>query len=105
MKIELDIPAWAEERNIYVMAGVEMVAYRLAHEGEFKVKSVRCSGCGKCCMDLPEGHIQRNDSGNCIHLVPDGEKWVCDLGVHRPFSCGTGFQQKGFTEGCSVEYS
>ena len=57
MRIEIDIPDWADERHIRILAGRELAAAKLAHEDFWRVKDVRCNHCGKCC---PE---------DCKHLV------------------------------------
>ena len=85
MRIELELPEWTEERHIYVMAGIELVAYKYLNQ-PWKVKTGRCNMCGKCCSSF------RNDSetiinGTCINLVNDGPKRICKLGVNRPWNC------------------
>lgn len=69
MKIEIEIPDWAEEKHIYVMAGIEMVAYKKVGE-KWHVKVRRCAKCGKCCQ-------------GCEHL----KHKECSLGIKRPFLC------------------
>lgn len=89
MKIELDLPDWAADRHIYVLAGIELVAYKFL-DGEWHIKTGRCSMCGKCCERL-----------KCKHLKKDGEKKICDRGLGRPFSCCVGVVQP---DGCTEKY-
>ena len=91
MKIELDLPEWVEERTIYVMAGVELVAYKLP-QGKWQLKIGRCSICGKCCMNLKK-HIFPLIDGRCIYLQKepgDNPRYECGLRIHRPFACCIG---------------
>lgn len=81
MSLIINMPEWAQERHIYVFAGIELLAYKLKGR-ELKVKTSRCSMCGKCCVIRGEP---------CQHLVADGkDKMVCDYGLARPFSCSIG---------------
>jgi len=105
MKIKLEIPEWADERHIYVMAGIEVAARKSAHEKDFKVKVSRCSNCGDCCRNLGVGWgMGRKENGECIHLEADGPQTRCGLLGDRPFFCGVGLQQKGRYPHCTVEY-
>ena len=105
MRIEIDLPDWCDERHIYIMAGIEMVAYKLAHEDKLMVKSVRCAKCGRCCQNLSRRRNDVDQNGDCLELIPDGPGYfVCGKGVERPFGCSVGMQRKGRIEGCSVEY-
>ena len=89
MEIELELPDWATERNIRILAGVELVAVKLAHEKKFKIKTSRCNFCGKCCMDVRGDHLFGRDpeTGNCRFLQKNGDMYECSLGIGRPFSC------------------
>jgi hypothetical protein len=78
--ITVEIPDWAEKRHIYVFAGIELLAYQLVGQS-MRIKTSRCNMCGKCCIIRGQP---------CEHLVADGKKRVCDLGVSRPFSCSIG---------------
>jgi len=88
-----DLPEWTGERDLYVMAGLELVAYK--HQGDvWKVKTSRCSMCGTCCENIGKypgtEFFPINKDGSCGHLKNDGYKRVCGLGVSRPFSCSIG---------------
>jgi len=75
MKIVLQLPEWINERHIYVLAGMELVAFK--HKGKkWKVKISRCSMCGKCCEKLKCEHLDKNKE--------------CDYFLARPFSCCVG---------------
>ena len=107
MKIEIEIPDWANERHIYVMAGIELAAFKLAHEKEFHVKTGRCSYCGKCCMNMKnrKNSFPMDENGTCSHLKDDGpDRKVCDLGVARPFSCNLYRNEDNPKEGCTQRF-
>lgn len=95
MKLELEIPKWAEDKNIFVFANQELIAYKMHNELKLKVKVSRCLGCGACCES---GHpfkpeqlltIKKaiakgfNSDGPCPFLGEEG----CLLGNNIPFSC------------------
>ena len=103
MKIVLDIPDWVEGKHLYVMAGIELVAYKYLHQ-PWKVKTSRCNLCGKCCMDFKsETKGYQIVGGRCVHLEPDGDKWVCSLGANRPWSCCVGVAPKGIPK-CTEKF-
>ena len=101
----MDLPDRANERNVYVMAGIELVARRMYGQ-EWQVKSVGCNLCGKCCQNLSDDQpypIEVVD-GQCIHLQKepgDNDQWVCALGLQRPFGCSVGEPE---TDYCSIEW-
>ena len=85
MKIELGLPDWADERGIYIFAGIEEVAKRTPDTGnKWVVKKNRCTQCGECCKRL-----------NCEHLVAGAGGYECDLRQDRPFNCCIGDGGKG----------
>lgn len=87
MKIDLDLPDWVEGKHLYVMAGVELVAYKYLDQ-PWQMKTGRCNMCGKCCENLGEvSDMSKVVNGTCINLKQDGDKKVCGLGIDRPFSC------------------
>ncbi len=89
MKIELELPEWVTERHIRILAGVELVAYKLVHEDKFKIKTSRCNFCGKCCMNVRVDHMFGRDpkTNDCRFLKKNGDIYECGLGLGRPFSC------------------
>ena len=86
MKIEVTIPDWATERHLYILAGIELVAFKHVDK-DWKVKISRCSMCGKCCEKL-----------GCEHLNNNKE---CDYNTARPWSCCIGVSN---IEGCTEEF-
>ena len=96
MKIELDLPDWAKEKNIYIFANEELLAYKWHNDDKVYQKTSRCSGCGQCCESgNPFNPIHWNfikkiveqsdfsDSEPCPFLGENG----CLLGSKIPFSC------------------
>lgn len=94
MKVELELPEWASERHIYVLAGIELAAYKNAESEDWYVKTVRCNSCGECCKNLVPGQYPLKANKECLHLVPDGNKLICGLGVMRPLPCCEGDLEK-----------
>ena len=93
MKITLDIPDnivdQIQDRNLYLMAGIDLVAEKLRGD-KWKIKTSGCSMCGKCCKELREEHPFPVIDGQCVYLEnPEGygDKWVCGLRINRPFGC------------------
>jgi len=109
-KIIVDLPAWAEERLIYILAGVEMFAYKYPNQ-PLMVKTQQCNMCGLCCMNLDATHFFEVVDGKCEYLekeVGPNERWLCSLGVYRPHACCGGpdilHSQDNIPEYCSVVY-
>jgi hypothetical protein len=94
MTKEVKLPKWCTPRNIYVMAGIELAAYR-PYQGELQLKVGRCNMCGECCTGLdPRTHpfpvIGRRRQ--CVYLTKEpgnNPMWVCGLGHNRPWGCST----------------
>ena len=82
MKIELEIPDWAFEKEIYIHSWTELVALR-REDGKWYVKTNRCNMCGDCCKNLGEGFPYRGEDKTCIYLKDN----KCSMGLHKPFSC------------------
>jgi len=98
MKITIDLPKWAEERDIFIMAGMELVAVKRAYSNDVYVKDVRCQKCGKCCEDVPENHFyEKGIDGHCIKL----ENGRCVEREYKPFACCVG--EKTIKE-CLITY-
>lgn len=91
MKIELELPDWADERTLFVMAGLEMVAFKEPNK-PWMIKTGRCSQCGRCCKRLNDRFVFPVEDGRCVHLVkrPAENKYLCGLGFYRPIGCSTG---------------
>lgn len=71
MRVELDLPDWVDERRVVILAGVEEVAH-YEPTGGWKIKTGRCSRCGKCC-------------GPCEYLNENR----CSLNARMPWECLT----------------
>ena len=82
MKLEIDIPEWAEKKNLFVFAGMEMLAFRYVGQ-KIHLKTSRCDKCGDCCRNI-KGDFPPQTDGVCDFL----KDTVCSLGTSRPFSCG-----------------
>lgn len=104
-RITIELPEWAQERHIYILAGIEMVAYKLYGEDILHIKTVRCRLCGDCCEGLPIGGILPvKPNGNCSYLGESvGGVRECSLGVYRPIGCSVGLQKRNHPK-CAVEY-
>lgn len=99
IKIELELPDWVEGKHIYIMAGIELAAYKHLNK-PWKVKTGKCNMCGKCCEDIT-GKFPPSKEGTCIYLENDGkDKKRCSLAINRPFRCciGTSNNVKECTE-------
>ena len=93
MRIEIDLPDWADERAIHIMAGIERVAYKLPWEDWWHVKTARCSQCGACCEKMKCKYLDEE---------PGGEKFRCSEGVMRPWLCCVSeFKDKNV---CSIRF-
>ena len=86
MKIELEIPDWAAERRIVILAGIECLAIK-EPTGDLKVKDVRCNQCGVCCFDYPPTPYGTDDEGKCNKLIFRRDKWDCLARTDRPYRC------------------
>lgn len=107
MILKIKIPKWAEKRHLRVMAGVDMLAYKLGHTNILRVKKVKCNQCGDCCRGLTKRWIYpTTDDGTCVYLAPDNPgTWKCTC-EPVPYHCFMGSQEKGKydNEHCVVEY-
>ncbi|MBA7657492.1 hypothetical protein ES703_65430 [subsurface metagenome] len=104
LKIPDDIVEDFAERNLYVFAGIDLVAHKYRGEKNWTVKIQRCSQCGTCCQNLKEEHPFPLVDGRCIYLTqPEGYGglWFCSLGINRPFGCAIANNNATY---CSVKY-
>lgn len=102
MRIELELPDWANRSNLWIMSDIEPVAYKLK-DGAWEVKTERCSMCGDCCKDLKEPFPFELIKGQCVHLMKEAgnsDIYRCGLGLSRPFHCCVGTR----LDTCSVRY-
>lgn len=108
MKITLEIPDDVVEdfveRNLYVFAGIDLVAHKYRGKKNWTVKIQRCSQCGTCCKNLKKEHPFPVVDGKCIYLTQPGGYgglWFCSLGINRPFGCAIADTDATY---CSVKY-
>ena len=87
MQIAFDLPDWALDRHIYILAGVELLAYKPSGENRLLIKTHRCNWCGWCCTNVPRRAVPRKQDGSCENLVKIGKTFECSLGIARPFHC------------------
>ena len=107
MKIILDIPDnlidSQNERNLYLFAGMEMIAFKTRGD-KWKIKTKGCLMCGECCKHLTKRHPFPVIDDKCIHLINPpgyGDKWICGLGIYRPFACAISNSKEKY---CKVKY-
>jgi len=100
MKIELELPDWAKG-TITIHNDMELVAYQIPGK-RMKVKKTRCTNCGECCLNVPDGHFSWgiDEEGKCDRLEKQGDKWVCTAGREKPFNCCTVVSE----ENCDIEW-
>ena len=104
MRIELELPDWANRSNLYILSETEPVAYKLK-DGVWMVKVGRCHMDGQCCMGLDERHIFPVINGRCIHLkkeLGNNDLWRCGLGFFRPLQCC--IAERSDMPNCTVKY-
>ena len=105
MKIEIEIPDWCEEKNLYILAGVDLVAYRHNPNEKWMISDSRCSLCGKCCTGLPLNWPFPTINGECINLEKErAGRRLCTLGVFRPHRCGTSPDGLFKNNNCTVRF-
>lgn len=106
MKFTIEVPEWAKERTIYIMAGPEIMG--VVCDGTLWMKTVRCNLCGKCCLvdeDFPLGVKSGDEVGwsadvfvckflkkEIWHFEPfnGATVYVCTAGAYAPFTCNIG---------------
>ena len=86
-KITIEIPDWALERDIHILAGTEHLATAGFIRGTMCVKKARCNMCGVCCMNPPETFIFPVVDNRCVHLIQEGKQLLCGLGRFKPLQC------------------
>lgn len=87
MKIELEIPDWATETRLLIIAGNECVAHKRPQDNHWLVKEERCDLCGKCCLSGGISAFGTTDDGLCVKLKKIGGKWECTAGLDKPIRC------------------
>ena len=102
MKVEIELPDWANRSNLYILSETEPVAYKLK-DGVWMVKVSKCRMDGQCCMNHSDKFPFSLVDGRCAYLkkeVGNNDRWRCGLGLFRPLQCCVG----GGDEDCSVTY-
>jgi len=111
MKINIELPDWAEGRRCYVFLGRECYAIR-EPDGNLWIKKARCNKCGKCCMkpvkNWPLGTKMMEIDGKkvkvCKYLKQAGKEYLCQAGFAGPFSCCKDSIQRLAHPDCSIRY-
>ena len=87
--MKIDIPEWAQDTCIRVLANKELIIYKEpGKDSPIYEKTVRCSMCGACCMDLwGSAPFNHDDEGNCLKLEKNVDKWECRAGSMTPLRC------------------
>jgi len=107
MRISVELPDWCDERHIYILAGIELAAYKLYGEDIVHVKTGRCSQCGTCCSAPPKRFcFKLNRDGSCVYLhkSDDGKYTECKLGMARPTVCSVSQPRHDRIPQCTVEF-
>ena len=87
MKLEIDIPEWAEGEVIRVLGGINLIAIKEPGK-PLENKTKRCVRCGECCRQLPDNWLYKTKDGVCEHLGDNGNGATqCNLGINRPTLC------------------
>ena len=104
MRIELDLPDWVKERNIYIVSAlngdIELATYKELGEN-WKVKDIRCGRCGDCCTKWINSP---NPKEPCEHWELKDGKAYCKLDVGMPFNCVIGISKSPYITECVVTY-
>ncbi|MHA2136289.1 MAG: hypothetical protein ACW99J_20710 [Candidatus Thorarchaeota archaeon] len=74
-KVIFEIPEWAEERHLFLLAGQECIAMQYAGEDDIYIKTGQCVHCQQCCLGF-----------ECEHASPKGCKLVAS-GKERYVNC------------------
>lgn len=80
MKLVIDLPDWAAERHIRIMAGVELVAMIPYGKNQIWIKKGRCVQCGWCCENLlpePCPHLKKGSGGYTECGIMRDRPWRC----------------------------
>ncbi len=81
MRLEIDLPDWVENLNIYIFADFELAAKKITTKN-WEVKVEPCSHCGDCCKNITDGHKRKGilpttKENSCANLEQrkNGEWW------------------------------
>ena len=103
MKIELEIPDWADSTRVLIIAGTECVAQKLPHENFWMVKTTRCNRCGECCLDGPPTPYGLDDESKCLKLKLIDGQWTCMAGMGKSLRCVLDPNLVGY-QPCCIEH-
>ncbi|MHC4316730.1 MAG: hypothetical protein ACYSW3_30175 [Planctomycetota bacterium] len=87
MQIKINIPDQYEERDIFIFAGIDIVARRFKHNGAWEVKEQNCARCGECCKKMTGKSFPFSSPAGCTHLIMSGNEYLCGLSYYRPNGC------------------
>lgn len=107
MKIILDLPEWADDQRITILAGMEMIAQKAPWETKWHVKDARCNNCGECCMMLNPTDIKYavDEEGKCEHLYREIDgRWLCGATYDKPYRCLMD-PHPGNAPNCAITYT
>lgn len=97
--VTFNTPPWVRQagENLYIFAGVELLAFYLVAEDQWYVKDGRCNWCGACCADIGTTHPDHPFpvvGDECIHAADIGRgsgfpavRRQCLIGWMRPLAC------------------
>jgi hypothetical protein len=101
LRIEIEIPNEYEERDIFIFAGIDIVARRFKNVGSWEVKEEKCSRCGKCCSMMTGKSFPFSTERGCRYLMKSGPEHLCGLSYFRPNGCAVA--EKDLPE-CTVRW-
>ncbi len=104
--IEIEIPDWADQHDLLLFHGIELIAVKRQVGGEeipWAVKDGRCSRCGSCCeVRHIKGLPLPVYKGVCIHLRKKNGKPHCSFEHARPFCCCLG--EPKYEPNCTITW-
>jgi len=83
------LPEWViKDRTLFLLADQELIIHQ-APRVEVHIKKERCTNCGDCCLQTPDGHTPFGSDATekCNALYRDKDRWLCGAGPNRPFRC------------------
>lgn len=94
----IELPDWAEERNIHFCLADEIGTFAYKHPGEnLFIKVDRCDQCGECCKGINQtqewnklGSYMQVVDNVCSKLTKSGNKWICSYGINSRYTCVVG---------------
>ena len=98
------LPEWAtKDRSLFLLSDQELVIHQ-APGFEVHIKKDRCTNCGDCCLQTPDGHTPfGSDDEKCNALYKEGDKWLCGAKANKPFRC-LADPMKASVPTCDIRY-